>query len=350
MLAVEQMKIIIFAPNSTKIDMNSLDNRPLGGADQVLIRLIKYLSKDHAVISYINTSKNSMSDDYLINPYQDLFDKKIDCDIFINYRKAWVIPRGVIYKKAIFYSQDDADSPCFNGIRSEFFDQYDRIIALSGYHRDRIKEIFGFDRKITIIGNAAEKQDHKACKKEDDTFIYASTPFRGLPVLAKIWKDRIIKDRPEAILHIYSSMAIYDGQVLDQLHFQRLYDKLKTISGIIYHGSVKHSEVIDQMRKSKMLLYPNTYPETFCNVMMEARSCFTPFVTSRKGALPETGKNAGLYIRGNPYDQEYQREFAYAIKTILDDPEIYRLVQRRCYPIRTWKEWEQDITELIENV
>ena len=87
---------------------------------------------------------------------------------------------------------------------------------------------------------------------------------------------------PDAKLHIYSSMKIYDGDH-DEIHFEELYRRLKTLKGVIYYGSKPQTEVLTQMKKCKMLLYPNTFPETYCNVLMEARACKTPFITSDKG-------------------------------------------------------------------
>ena len=101
------------------------------------------------------------------------------------------------------------------------------------------------------------------------------------------------------------------------------------------------------MKTCYALLYPNTYPETFCNVIMEARASKTPFVTSDKGALKETGGWAGLYIKGNPYTEEYQLRFLDRVYSLIDNKELYNDLVSHCDSIRTWKDYSEDINRLI---
>jgi len=334
------MKIIIFSPTSTKLAPTSLKDRPLGGADQALLRMIYALGKVHEVTAYIPVKKETKINELIFRPFQDLFNIKEDCDLFIHYRKCYAIPNTVTAKAKVFYSQDDIDSPCFAGIPETYFNLYDKLIVLSKYHKEQIKKQFKIsDDKIIIIGNGANER--KKVEKESLNFIYASTPFRGLVVLAKMWR-KILKKFPKAKLHIFSSMAIYDGEIHDQLYFNQLYAKLKTIKGIIYHGSVKQYKVLEYMDRATLLLYPNTFPETYCNVIMESRACRTPFITSDKGALKETGEKAGIYIKGNPYSSEYQEEFLKKVFETVTNQTKYDKLKLKCYPIRTWRDFESD--------
>lgn len=328
------MKIVIFSPTSTKLIDNKLDSRPLAGADQALIRTINSLSCWHEVVAYVPINKVVEDDNITMKPFQDLFNEKVECDVLIHYRKCYAIPNTIKYKKAVFYSQDDIDSPCFKGIPQDYMKLYDRLIVLSEYHKKRLLDYFEYDEnKVWICGNGAEDRTPK--EKEGLNFIYASTPFRGLVVLAKMWKE-IIKLFPEAKLHVFSSMKIYDGDLHDQIYFNTLYEKLKNIKGIIYHGTKPQKEVLKCMDKCKLLLYPNTFPETYCNVLMEARASETPFITSDKGSLKETGEKAGIYIKGDPYSKEYQDEFIDQFKILMKFDSTYKMLQDNCYPIRSW--------------
>jgi len=343
------MKIIIFSPTSTKLTSNSLNDRPLGGADQALLRMCYALGKEHEVKAFIPVRKFEKMNGVIFQPFQDLFNQAEQCDLLIHYRKCYAIPNTVDYGKLVFYSQDDSDSPCFAGVPDDYFRLYDKIIVLSKYHKEQmIKKFVNIDDKIEIIGNAAEMRIKKV-KNEPLTFIYASTPFRGLVVLAKMWKD-IIKKYPTAKLHIFSSMEIYDGKIHDELYFNQLYDKLKKIKGIIYHGSTIQKEVLKCMGKANLLLYPNTFPETYCNVLMEARASETPFITSNKGALPETGGEAGIYIDGNPYTSSYQKEFLENLYWIIEHETFLNGLRFKCLPIRTWGDYARDILRVVNDV
>jgi len=350
--------ITIFSPTGTTFKSLLLTDRAYGGADQTLLRLIhKILFSEYLLKAFIPVNKdyyNIENEDGemqgVVRPFMKIFDKDFETDILIIYRKCWVIPRTVKYKKLIFYSQDDLNSPCFSGVTKDYFKPFDKIICLSQYHKNKFIE-FGVDEnKLIIIGNGANELSEKErteIKKVPLNFIYCSTPFRGLAVLMKIWKDYIIKYFPNAKIHIFSSMKIYDGEKEDELFFNKHYEMIKKIKGVIYYGTQTQDKVLKCMKKCTALLYPNTFEETYCNVIMEARACETPFITSNKGALKETGGEAGIYINGNPYTSEYQFEFFKQLKYLIKNIQEYK---NKCYPIRTWKDWEKEINEVLKNV
>jgi len=340
------MKIVIFSPTSTKLTPSSIKDRPLGGADQALLRMCYSLGELHEVTAYIPLKgMEQVVNNVRFRPFQDLFNTKENCDVFIHYRKAYAIPYTVTAKNKIFYSQDDTDAPTFSGVPENYFDFYDKVVVLSEYHKEKIQSRFKIkSSKIKIIGNGADERD--VVEKTPLTFVYASTPFRGLVVLAKLWRE-IVEQFPEAKLHVFSSMKIYDGELHDQLYFNQLYEKLKTIKGIVYHGSVTQEEVLQHLDKATMLLYPNTFPETYCNVIMESRASRTPFITSNMGALKETGGDAGVYIEGNPYTPEYQKNFIKMLIYYIENKEVFAQLKKQCYPIRTWEDHSLDFQQLV---
>ena len=99
-----------------------------------------------------------------------------------------------------------------------------------------------------------------------------------------------------------------------------------------------------------MLLYPNTYPETYCNVIMEARACRTPFITTDLGALKETGSPAGCFIEGNARSPEYLQKFLDTLDIVIADNKFYEMLQKNCYPIRTFEVYAQDLLNEINKI
>jgi len=342
------MKIIIFSPTSTVF--NFKENEALGGADSTLLKMIEILSQVHEVHAYIPVTEKIKIGNAFYYPFMDAFSKTEEFDVMILYRKVWALPPNIKYKKIFFYSQDTADTPCFNGLQKEggleYMDKFEKIIVLSKYHRDNLISNFNLlPDRFEIIGNAAEEQ--QKTEKEPYTFVYASTPFRGLDVLARIWKRMIQPTYPMAKLHVYSSMKIYKGEAFEH-HFNPLYEILRNMKGVEYHGTKPQHEVIETMQKSKLLLYPNLYPETYCNVIMESRACHTPFITSDLGSLTETGSTAGWYIQGNARSEQYQKSFFEAFEQLMECPDFYNELQKKCYPIRTWDDYAIDILTVIE--
>jgi len=343
------MKIIIFSPTSTKLNLS--EDQPIGGADTTLLKMIKILSDQNDVSAFVPTDTRTVYHKALIFPWQEIFDGEHECDLLIHCRKLWAVPTNIKYKKSVFYSQDTVDTPCFSGIKdiSEALNIYNRIWVLSKFHKENVKSMFPVsDDKFLILGNAAEPQE--ACQKEPLTFMYCSTPFRGLDALIMMWK-RIIAKYPTARLHVFSSMKIYGAEHLDDMMGRMIPDlKEGRFKGVIYHGSQPHQILIDQMKKTWMLLYPNVYPETYCNVIMEARSCRMPFITTFLGALPETGEAAGIYIVGNARTEEYQEGFLRMLDAMIENPYLYQKFAECCYPIRTWDDFAKDLLNEIKRL
>ena len=341
------MKIIICAANTTKLSKDSLTSRPIGGADQALLRMIKGLGKHYEVFAYMNIEKETTENLVTYRPYHEILNER-EADLLIVYRNNMEL-QDMKVKKKVFYSQDDVDAPCISSATAGYFESFDKVIVLSKYHKDRFKDIFEIpEDKFIIIGNAADKQHEIPFTRTQD-FIYCSTPFRGLHILGIIWKD-ILKLYPNARLHVFSSMAIYDGQAME-VHFEELYRRLQTLDGVIYYGSKPQAEVLACMKICKLMLYPNVFPETYCNAIMEARACKTPFITSAKGALEETGGKAGVYVKGDPYDPEYRQRFVAAFVEVMENKQLYDDLTASCYPIRTWENWLVEIViDLMETL
>ena len=339
------MKIIIFSPTTGRLECDQYLYKAIGCADHVLLKMIHVLSMTDDVEAYINIKEKTGN----VHPFMDLFDQKMHCDLMIVYRKVWALPPNVTTDRLIFYSQDTAESPCFSGQNrqgfNDTFNKYDKVVVLSEFHKKDMMDTFKIpEEKMLIIGNGADPQE--VAPKKELSFYYSSTPFRGLVVLAKLWKQIVVR-YPESNLKVYSSMKIYGDTTNDRLVFEPLYTKLRALKGVEYIGSVPRQELLFEMNRSFMLLYPNTFPETYCNVVMEARSCRTPFITSNKGALQETGGFAGLYVEGNPYTEEYQKEFLNKLYGVIDNKLLYEELQKNCYPIRTWGDWEKQLRNLV---
>ena len=346
------MKIIVFSPTSTEFKLEY--EQPLGGADSTLLKMIEVLAQEHEVEAYINISKE-IEGDYRgasCYPFMELFDGEKECDIIIHNRKVFPIPNTIKYKKSVFYSQDTVDTPCFKGLKGnrKALDFYSKIWVLSESHKKNMQEMFDIpDEKFLIIGNFSP--DMEAVEKVPLQFIYSSTPFRGLDVLLKAWIS-IVEKYPTAKLHIFSSMAIYGAEQLDDLHFGKMFADMKggRFKNLIFHGSVPQEEMLEVMNKSFMLLYPNTYPETYCNVVMEARACRTPFITTDLGSLKETGGHAGCYIEGNARSPEYLKQFLETLDFIIADPQFYETLRNNCYPIRSILDYQQDLLNEINRL
>ena len=98
------------------------------------------------------------------------------------------------------------------------------------------------------------------------SIIYFSNPQRGLdnfieifPLLKKKYKNLKLK--------VFSSLEMYD--IDDNYDLKNLYKKLNEIDGVEVNKSVSQLELIDELNKALLFIYPTYISETFCNCCIE---------------------------------------------------------------------------------
>ena len=342
-----EMNICINAPTSTKLHLGK-EKKALGGADRTLLEMCYILKEEgHEVTLYTNCSKPEMSKgkrgQLELKNQIDIYEDKKEYETYIHYRV--VSPVTIKATKYVFYSQDTAETPCFKGLEKEgdvWFTQFDLIVALSHFHKDNMKTYLPIkDIPFQIMGNFSYPN---FTVQKEKLYIYCSTPYRGLRLLPAIWR-RILKKDPEARLEVYSSMSIYGNPMIDSMYFSSLYEQLQKLPNCKYSTSIAHKKLQDRLAKAYLLLYPNTYPETFCNVINEARANSTPFITSDLGALKETGGGAGMYVTPQASESQYIAEFMRAYDFLQDN---YLDYQRDCKYFRTRREYAKDIRKVVK--
>lgn len=194
-----------------------------------------------------------------------------------------------------------------------------RFVFVSDWQRARFVTHFGLNpTKCVTLRNATDvpavSNDRTPGLKRK--FAYTSTPFRGLSVLLDAWE---LMDRPEAELHIWSSMKLY-GPDIDDSQFQALYAKAKALPNVFYHGIAPNAELRQALKDIDVLAYPSTFRETSCLSVVEAMAAGCRILCPDLGALKET---CGGFNRGFPagVDHEsYVRDFAKILQEEMTTP------------------------------
>lgn len=129
---------------------------------------------------------------------------------------------------------------------------------------------------------------------EDDTspinLIYHTTPHRGLDILCW-WLQNGFNNLPEEIqkrihVDVFSSFSIYGWNEKDA-EFEGLFNALKSLPMVTYHGAVSNEEVRKYISKAHIFAYPSKWSETFCIAAVEAMSAQCRVATTNLSALPE---------------------------------------------------------------
>jgi hypothetical protein len=147
----------------------------------------------------------------------------------------------------------------------------------------------------------------------------------GLELLLDIF-PQVRREHPQAELHLYSSMKVYNDAAGDR-EFVPLYDKLRALPGVTYFGSQPQPILAQAFRRASVLSYPNVFPETSCIVVMEALASGMHVVTSDMGGLAETGmgfashvSTGGTFMSIEQYVARYMELLGGVLKDWQGDP------------------------------
>jgi predicted O-linked N-acetylglucosamine transferase (SPINDLY family) len=216
--------------------------------------------------------------------------------------------------------------------------------------------------RVVVLRNAiappferlfADEQGLVRAKGSRLILAYTTIPFRGLDVLLSIFPDLRL-DYPEAELHVYSSMKVYQHDEATDPG-RALYEQCRSTPGVKYLGSVSQSVLAQALAGGTILSYPSTVAETSCIVVMEALAAGLHVVTSNLGALPETTMGFGTLVPANAARDrnQFARDYLTHLRSVLqrwaDNPEAFaaqrfpqvKAVNDHCTWQRRAAEWEQ---------
>lgn len=193
-------------------------------------------------------------------------------------------------KKLIYWNQLSYDQPSVQFLKEEsVLNQIEKIVFVSHWQSEKFREKFNIPGyKCQVIKNACIGVDKKKFEKKNKVKIcYTSTPWRGLEVLLSAWE--ILKPK-DCELHIFSSTLIYgeDYASSEDYKYKELYEKAKSLEGVVYRGLVKNEDLRKELVEFDILAYPSTFEETSCIAVIEALSAGLRVICSNIGALPET--------------------------------------------------------------
>jgi glycosyltransferase involved in cell wall biosynthesis len=163
--------------------------------------------------------------------------------------------------------------------------------------------------------------------------------------------DLFLKDHPERAASVQYIIAGREGwhhkEVLQEI--KRVNDEWqnKSMAVIRYVGSVNEQEKWSLLQQSVGLLFPSWW-EGFGLPVLEAMAVGTPVIASSRGALPEVGGDAAIYVE--PDDTE-QMALAIAQCVLMPDAmkELKESAKKRAAEF-TWERTARETMKVIESV
>lgn len=314
-------KMLCIESVNNKYDESELE-KALGGSETIFLFLVRELKKRVELdIAFRNTP---------------IPDKKYD--VVMSYRS----PSPLFYfkkSKNVLYLQDlPSEEICQQINRLMGMGLLHKCIFLSHYQKEMYLyqcPMLDENRHVIMLENGLDLDLFKCKVKKEKAFLYASTPYRGLDVLLKVW-PKIHKSLPDWELRIAGNVNMYSVSSNSEEH-NKLQNEInavgnelygKDIPGIKWLGGLKHSDLVKEMKRCKGLLYPCTFPETSCHTLNCAlHAGCSPFVSTAGGAVSEKvcHNENGVIIPGDPKGEEFQKLYIEHIIETVKSGRIDRL-------------------------
>jgi len=202
----------------------------------------------------------------------------------------------------------------------EFVDKLDYIVFNSNWNFEKFQYQFKIpEHKSIVIKNAVENIEYKEKPKDKINLIYHTTPWRGLAILLKIFKNLNLKN---VELNVCSSTLIYVKKFNDMYlnKYQNIFDECSKMKNVNYHGYMKNNKLINFLKEMHIYSFPSIWPETSCISAIESMAAGCQIVTTNLGALYETCAPFGTLISFDKNLENLEKKYK---KTLIESIENY---------------------------
>jgi len=215
----------------------------------------------------------------------------------------------------------------------DFVQKLDYIVFNSNWNSEN--HIYQFKipkNKSVVIKNAIEKIDVEEKPKDKINLIYHTTPWRGLALLLKVFKNLNLKN---VELNVCSSTIIY-GKKFDSVlgkTYESIFNECKNTKNVNYFGFLDNKKIIQMLKKMHIFAHPSIWPETSCIAAIESMAAGCEVVTTNLGALPETCSSFGTFINFDRnfdnLEKKYREVLLNSIKNFWSDERQNKLKLQR---------------------
>ncbi|QQR81169.1 MAG: glycosyltransferase family 4 protein [Deltaproteobacteria bacterium] len=348
---------IFFLYQGVKCHGRTPEEKPLGGTESAMIFMAKALAKrNHDVHVFTNTDSTEIYDHVTYHPAEDFETQalKSNIDVLIGIRQMLPLLSRRWARLQLYLSPDAYDQPALHSAMnvrieatSQSFDvglfslnyvrkYIDGIICVGEWQAQTFTEKFNIPPEHIFVGSNGVDLDFfpapSNLKDRKKQIVYASTPFRGLDILLKVF-PKIKQKVPDASCAILSGMQTYgisDDQ--DQKEYGDLYIRAQQ-PGVTLYGPLAKRELVKILEESRLMTYPNTFAETFCIAALEAQAAGLPVVTTDLAGLKERVSDGidGFLISGHASETLYQEKFIEYVTTLLTDDSLWEKQSHAAY-------------------
>jgi len=313
------MKISFWLTSTTR-EMTSANwgIAPMGGAEISAVQLgEELLKRGHDVSYFLEKCVPFDRDNLHVKSHHNVFDS--EHEYFICVRPHQVLRGKFGNVKKILWSGDAFDQTS----NDVFFDKeiaqsMDAFVFKSDWQREKILEKYFHiePNKARTIYNGLKKDFYSSngVYANPKRFIHTSTWYRGVANFLDIW-PLILDKIPDAEIHVFSKTSLYWGNADGGLQegWYQIAEELVKLPGMILREPVPQNILAEEMKKSWLMLYPNSgFVESSCGSAQQSMACGTPVIATKRAGLVETIGESGILVEES---KKWKENFA---KTVVD--------------------------------
>lgn len=345
---------VLFVDLTSGHDPKRLYEKPTGGTLTSLTKVPEYLAKQgHEVYvsSTYGVSEVVNGVHYIVTGEQipkwdvTVFNRNVLPRDFVTYCKQ----QG---SKIVWWLHDIVDT---RYLPDDTYKWVDSVVALSGYCKDTYSHFYDIKpSKIEIISNGIDPEVFNPGDYENRNphlFIMASAPIKGYAPIQKTFETLKVED-PDLDFRIYSSQKLHGYENTSSQ--EQFLSTMKQLGAHIYHPT-SPKVLAGIMKKAWAVLMPNSYPEICSNLLIQARACGLPVVTSNIGSNPEFvchGVNGLITEKWHPHDiHSWIVEYANQAVRLQKDKELHKALSLAApNNVPTWDQIGNSWNELLKSL
>ena len=303
----------------------TIKNESLGGSETAAYYVAKELaSKGHKVTLFTNSQDEGEFDgvNYVFagnsTQHQPLGDRfhfyaeNTPHDVLIIQRHPSSFQYAWASKIKLWWVHDLAQMRNNQAVQANLWN-IDGILTVSEFHKQQYVDVYGINPDIIFpIQNGIDLNLYRDDLERDPPYylskiekqvklLYSSRPERGLEHLVKQGGIMERLAEKDSKYHLY--VCAYENTTAQtEQYYQFLKQRCGELENVTLLGSLTKQELADVMRQCDLMVYPTpnsnqpNFEEVSCITAMECMAAGLPFLSSERGALPETCAESGSIL------------------------------------------------------